>query len=87
MRVPAKEPAPPAARGVLAKGVDNHGDWLERLSPERPSKTIVAHIGKDTYGYVHPYQPRALSVREAARVQSFRIGSTSRRPGSWMPIR
>lgn len=57
--------------GYMAKGPDNHGDWLERLSPDRPSKTIVAHIGKDTYGYIHPYQPRALSLREAARIQSF----------------
>lgn len=55
----------------LAKGTDRHGDWLERLSPDQPCKTIVAHIGKDTYGYIHPYQARALSVREAARVQSF----------------
>lgn len=57
--------------GYMAKGPDNHGDWLERLSPDRPSKTIVAHIGKDTYGYIHPYQARALSLREAARIQSF----------------
>ncbi len=57
--------------GYLKKGTDNHGDWLERLSPDRPCKTVVAHIGKDTYGYIHPYEPRALSIREAARVQSF----------------
>ena len=57
--------------GYLAKGTDHHGDWLERLSPDRPCKTVVAHIGKDTYGYIHPYEPRALSIREAARVQSF----------------
>lgn len=57
--------------GYLAKGTDRHGDWLERLAPDRPCKTIVAHIGKDTYGYVHPTEPRALSLREAARVQSF----------------
>lgn len=57
--------------GYLSKGTDHHGDWLERLSPDRPCKTVVAHIGKDTYGYIHPYEPRALSIREAARVQSF----------------
>ncbi len=57
--------------GYLAKGTDRHGDWLERLAPDRPCKTVVAHIGKDTYGYVHPTEPRALSLREAARVQSF----------------
>lgn len=57
--------------GYLSKGTDRHGDWLERLSPDRPCKTIVAHIGKDTYGYIHPTQPRALSIREAARIQTF----------------
>jgi site-specific DNA-cytosine methylase len=57
--------------GYLLKGADRHGDWLERLPPDRPSKTIVAHIGKDTYGYIHPYQARPLSVREAARIQTF----------------
>src|SRR6202165_3799593 len=57
--------------GYLGRGNDRHGDWFERLSAERPCKTVVAHIGKDTYGYIHPYENRALSIREAARVQSF----------------
>ena len=48
-----------------------HGDWFERLPAKRPCKTIIAHIGKDTYSYFHPYENRAISIREAARVQSF----------------
>lgn len=48
-----------------------HGDWLERLAGDRPAKTIVAHIGKDTYGYIHPAENRPLTIREAARLQSF----------------
>lgn len=52
-------------------GEGGHGDWFERLSTEKPCKTIVAHIGKDTYGYFHPYERRAITIREAARVQSF----------------
>lgn len=55
----------------LKNGGSTHGDWLERLSANKPCKTIVAHIGKDTYGYWHPTEPRALTIREAARVQSF----------------
>ncbi|WP_162244775.1 DNA cytosine methyltransferase [Methylobacterium sp. Leaf469] len=55
----------------LAKRDGNHGDWLARLDATRPCKTIVAHMGKDSYGYVHPFSPRTLSAREAARVQSF----------------
>jgi len=57
--------------GYLQKRDGNHGDWLSRLRPDRPCKTIVSHMGKDTYAYVHPYEPRTLSVREAARVQTF----------------
>ncbi len=55
----------------LKKKDGNHGDWLARLDGERPSKTIVSHMAKDTYAYVHPYHPRTLSVREAARIQCF----------------
>ena len=55
----------------LAKRDGNHGDWLARLDAKRPSKTIVTHMGKDTYAYVHPTESRTLSVREAARIQTF----------------
>ncbi len=55
----------------LAKREGNHGDWLARLDATKPCKTIVAHMGKDRYGYVHPLSARTLSAREAARIQSF----------------
>ena len=55
----------------LAKGPNNHGDWLSRLDSRRVSRTILSHMAKDTYAYVHPWQPRTLSVREAARIQTF----------------
>jgi site-specific DNA-cytosine methylase len=59
------------APGYLAKREGNNGDWVARLHPDRPCKTIVSHMAKDTYAYVHPSEPRTLSVREAARVQTF----------------
>lgn len=55
----------------LKKREGNHGDWLARLDSTKPSKTIVSHMAKDSYAYVHPYEDRTLSVREAARIQSF----------------
>ena len=44
---------------------------IRRLPINKPSWTIIAHIGIDGYEYIHPYENRTLSVREAARLQSF----------------
>ena len=59
------------APNYLKKRDGSHGDWLARLDAEAPSKTMVSHMGKDTYAYIHPSAPRTISVREAARVQTF----------------
>jgi DNA (cytosine-5)-methyltransferase 1 len=53
---------------------DVFDDKYARLRADRPSKTIVAHLAKDGNGYIHPDQPRSISLREAARVQSFHDG-------------
>ena len=46
------------------------GKW-RRLDESLPSHTVIAHMCKDTYSYIHPWEPRGISVREAARLQSF----------------
>jgi DNA-cytosine methyltransferase len=53
---------------------DVFDDKYARLRGDRPCKTIVANLAKDGNGYIHPTQVRSLSLREAARVQSFHDG-------------
>ncbi|TRC75780.1 DNA cytosine methyltransferase [Mesorhizobium sp. WSM4310] len=47
-----------------------------KLDPSKPSRTLTAHMGKDTYSHIHydSTQKRTVSVREAARLQSFPDG-------------
>src|SRR5207248_10797968 len=46
-------------------------DKYKRLEWGEVSRSITAHIAKDGYWYIHPQQHRTLSVREAARGQTF----------------
>jgi len=43
----------------------------KKLDENKPSHTITAHLAKDTYSHIHPWEPRGITVREAARLQSF----------------
>jgi len=54
--------------------LDVFDDKYFRLRADQPSKTIVAHLAKDGNGFIHPEQVRSISIREAARVQSFHDG-------------
>jgi DNA (cytosine-5)-methyltransferase 1 len=46
-------------------------DKYKRLVRTQLCRSITAHIAKDGYWYIHPTQHRTLSIREAARVQTF----------------
>ena len=50
---------------------DIFNDKYLRLSFDDLSRTITAHIAKDGYWYIHPREDRTLSIREAARIQTF----------------
>lgn len=50
---------------------DIFDDKYKRLSGDDVSRTITAHIAKDGYWYIHPEQNRTITVREAARIQTF----------------
>ncbi len=47
-------------------------DKLKKQNPKEPSSTIVAHLYKDGHMFIHPNEARSITVREAARLQSFK---------------
>ncbi len=51
--------------------VDIFDDKYRRLVGDEPAWTLTAHMRKDGLAYIHPLQSRSISVREAARIQSF----------------
>lgn len=46
-------------------------DKYKRLEWDKPSRTVTAHMARDGYWYIHPDQHRTLTIREAARLQTF----------------
>jgi len=56
-----------------------------KLYRDKPVRTLMAHLGKDSYSHIHfdSDQARTISVREAARLQSFPDGFVLR--GSMNP--
>ncbi len=46
-------------------------DKYRKLQWDAPAGTVTAHFAKDCFTHIHPEQPRTVSIREAARLQSF----------------
>jgi DNA (cytosine-5)-methyltransferase 1 len=58
----------PADHPLAVKGLISH--VYRRLDPDQPSYTVIANGGGGTHGY-HYEEPRRLSNRERARLQTF----------------
>lgn len=59
-------------------------DHTDRIHPDRPSGTVL--VGSRAGGgrpFIHPYEPRHITVREAARLQSFPDWYEFRSTGTW----
>lgn len=47
-------------------------DKYKKQDPSKSASTILAHIQKDGHMFIHPTEARSLTVREVARLQSFK---------------
>jgi DNA (cytosine-5)-methyltransferase 1 len=53
--------------------VHRYPNKFRKMWADQPARTVPAHIGKDSYSHIHfdSNQARGISLREAARLQSF----------------
>jgi len=79
----------------IPQGGRDRTDHTDRINPDVPSGTVL--VGSSAGGgrpHIHPYEPRVITVREAARLQSFPdwyefCGSTTdqyRQVGNAVPV-
>jgi DNA (cytosine-5)-methyltransferase 1 len=57
--------------GLIPYQLQSFPDKFRKLRPSSPSPTIPAHLSRDANSFVHPWIPRGITCREAARLQSF----------------
>lgn len=57
--------------GRIPYQLDSFADKYRKIHPHRQSPTIPCHLHRDANSYVHPFESRGITPREAARFQSF----------------
>jgi DNA (cytosine-5)-methyltransferase 1 len=73
---PESGPRPRRADFIPPYPDDCFDEKWRKLDPNQPAYTITAHLSKDTYSHIHHNgrQARAITMREAARLQGFPDG-------------
>jgi DNA (cytosine-5)-methyltransferase 1 len=61
------------AKTVPPYKINRYPNKFRKMWADHPARTLPAHLGKDSYSHIHfdDDQARSISVREAARLQSF----------------
>lgn len=68
----------------VPQGARDSVDRTDRIHPEKPSGTVL--VGSKAGGgrpFIHPYEPRHITIREAARLQSFPDNFEFLGPETW----
>lgn len=58
-------------RRLIKYNMSSFLDKYRKQSWNKPCSTVFAHLEKDGNRFIHPAQPRTITPREAARIQSF----------------
>jgi len=62
---------PQLAKSLIKYDMSTFRDKYRRQKSNEPCTTVFAHLQKDGNRFIHPWQTRTFTPREAARIQSF----------------